>query len=926
MKPKVGRGAGFRGLLEYVLNQKKDGSILSSSMAGNTPRELAREFGSLRSLNPNCAKPVWHCSLSLPAGENLDQQHWDRVVKTFMREMKLQDAAYIAAIHRDTDHEHIHIVASRILPSGELWLGKYEGKLAQAASKVVEQECNLMITYNPDPNDPPNAPHVGRAEREILARQGQEQSPREIIATAIESALADKPDLDVFAARLAASSIIAKPARDEKTGQILGFSFALDGQTYRASAIARAYGWKHLASRLSLDLADVQAAPQPEPFPPAAPTSGARVSGRGTTLKSSYKLRLAEEYFGAAWTGPALKYVNIADDKAVLKLEDGSLITDSGDHISVDKVTEDSIAAMLEAARLHEWTELTFTGSDDFRRRAARAAALAGFECGDEDLREIVAQAKAERAKLLEKVEENHGHERDGIGAVGSARRDIDDARSAIAANADDQRADASAEQRSARRDEQRFEDDPRALAEDDDCAAIARSDSERLEIDSRASARTSDFERSGADRGLESSSENDSERSRIAASAGRQIVVASGDHDSSSERDSDRRDARRVGFRSLKDKLANASMPARDDSRNAANGRPQTALVDSQTLRAALTVDPTGWLKSRGHNVIRTGPHGIEIKGLYRLDRQNNGEWLWCDWSGNDGGDLISLVREETNCSFRDAVETLTGQRQQPAGATVAPPQIERTPPRLPAQTAADAQAGRAYLLSRGISAETVAEAERQGMLRYSAGAVIAVGRDSDGRPQAAFARMTAADADLKKRDFRGTDKAFAPILHGDPKRVEIVEGLADALAVRDLARIAGEQPPTVIVSGGAGVRRWTEEPTRRAILENAESVRIWADREADADTQRRTLEQHHAQAAAVRAVTRAAVDVQQPAAGHKDPAAALAAFRAAEAEAAQQAERQAAAAKMQRPALRTPAAAQRQQRQEESSSYDFE
>ncbi|WP_373870448.1 relaxase/mobilization nuclease domain-containing protein, partial [Aeromonas caviae] len=36
---------------------------------GSDPRELSREFSAVRQLRPDIGKPVWHCSLSLPPGE-----------------------------------------------------------------------------------------------------------------------------------------------------------------------------------------------------------------------------------------------------------------------------------------------------------------------------------------------------------------------------------------------------------------------------------------------------------------------------------------------------------------------------------------------------------------------------------------------------------------------------------------------------------------------------------------------------------------------------------------------------------------------------------------------------------------------------------------------------------------------------------------
>ena len=60
---KLTKGKGFRGLAEYLLRDGR-GQIVAGPMAGRTPRELAREFGILRHLNPKLGKAVAHFSLS----------------------------------------------------------------------------------------------------------------------------------------------------------------------------------------------------------------------------------------------------------------------------------------------------------------------------------------------------------------------------------------------------------------------------------------------------------------------------------------------------------------------------------------------------------------------------------------------------------------------------------------------------------------------------------------------------------------------------------------------------------------------------------------------------------------------------------------------------------------------------------------------
>jgi len=71
------KGTGFRGCLNYVLG-KKDAVLIGGTMCGQTPEELAAEFGIARQLRPNLKVAVFHATLSVDRTEKLE----DRVQAT----------------------------------------------------------------------------------------------------------------------------------------------------------------------------------------------------------------------------------------------------------------------------------------------------------------------------------------------------------------------------------------------------------------------------------------------------------------------------------------------------------------------------------------------------------------------------------------------------------------------------------------------------------------------------------------------------------------------------------------------------------------------------------------------------------------------------------------------------------------------------
>ena len=281
---------------------------------------------------------------------------------------------------------------------------------------------------------------------------------------------------------------------------------------------------------------------------------------------------------------------------------------------------------------------------------------------------------------------------------------------------------------------------------------------------------------------------------------------------------------------------------------------------IDAHAREDARQVDPTEYLQSQGFTVKSECRHwSVRDRAgdeAYRLTRKQDGHIVWCDHLGNEGGDLIALVQDiGPGTSFRDAVFALT------RGAARLLPQAPAPsgpaePLRLPTPTRPQQARGRAYLAERGISAQTIAHAESAGMLRYEAAGVLFVGYDDQRQPRSATLRRIQADAQPAKRDLRGSIKAFCPILPGNPSMVWIVEGGVDALAIQDAARSRGKTPPTVLVSGGAGVRSFLEREAIHAVLRQAQRIVISCDNEADRDIQARTDGQHQQQAERVREI----------------------------------------------------------------------
>lgn len=248
VKAKVERGSGFRGVLNYGFGDGKGAEIVGGNMLGTDPRALAQEFALSREARSEVQRPVWHCSLSCPPGETLSAEQWDALTNDFMRMMDLDAHQFVAIRHTDTEHDHVHIVASRIRLDGELWHGQWEARKAINATQRLEREHGLTLTPGLEDIDvidnrrAPTKPEIEQADRT------GEAPARLRLQEALDGALKQPGTVFAFMDQLEAAGVTVRP-NVASTGRLNGFSFEIDGIPFKGSQLGKAYSWKQLQAR-----------------------------------------------------------------------------------------------------------------------------------------------------------------------------------------------------------------------------------------------------------------------------------------------------------------------------------------------------------------------------------------------------------------------------------------------------------------------------------------------------------------------------------------------------------------------------------------------------------------------------------------------------------------------------------------------------
>jgi Relaxase/Mobilisation nuclease domain len=271
---KVMHNSSFRATTRYVL-EKSGATLIGGSIAGESVKELVAEFMWSNDLNPGLKHPVWHMSLSLPHDEHLsDDQFSDLATQYFAGMVLLADDhklvadrdrfqqrraefvldglseyQYLVARHSDQEHDHVHIVASRInLNTGngvELWRDKTRN---QKILRCLEVEYGLTPVQNSWDVGKKSATK-GQLEKQATTGEASIQSRLQDL---IEQAAIGQPEMPELFERLMRQGVEVRHGWT-RTGKSKGISYSLEDVAFAGNQLGQRYSFPGLQKHLGVD-------------------------------------------------------------------------------------------------------------------------------------------------------------------------------------------------------------------------------------------------------------------------------------------------------------------------------------------------------------------------------------------------------------------------------------------------------------------------------------------------------------------------------------------------------------------------------------------------------------------------------------------------------------------------------------------------
>lgn len=200
--------------------------------------EMIKEFDQVEALrrlsidSDKPIKPVFHAMLSLRPGESLTLPQWRQAVTTYMTDLGFDESnQFVAVMHQDKDHQHVHIVANRIRLNDDFSMVKDSNERSISLESVSGIEDRFKLFKAPKPKDTWGV-SITHAELQASIRDGDLPLKHKMIAKiagAIEATNAQDGDMFTFTRLLRKQRVYIHLTLNEES-QPKGISFEFDGK------------------------------------------------------------------------------------------------------------------------------------------------------------------------------------------------------------------------------------------------------------------------------------------------------------------------------------------------------------------------------------------------------------------------------------------------------------------------------------------------------------------------------------------------------------------------------------------------------------------------------------------------------------------------------------------------------------------------
>lgn len=139
---------GGTALANYVMKDAKGYELLRNNLSGMTPTQILQEMKIIQNLNQKAQYKTLSLVLSpeKTEGQKLTNKELQEMTLDFLKELKIdtKNQQYLAFVHTEKEHKHIHIICNRVKDDGTLVPDNFIGKKAKWAAHRIAKERGLI--------------------------------------------------------------------------------------------------------------------------------------------------------------------------------------------------------------------------------------------------------------------------------------------------------------------------------------------------------------------------------------------------------------------------------------------------------------------------------------------------------------------------------------------------------------------------------------------------------------------------------------------------------------------------------------------------------------------------------------------------------------------------------------------------------------
>ena len=222
---------------------KEQATVLDKNIVAEAPYKVDKEFKLFQTFNGRCERNSLSFVLSptIEDGQALSQEKLAKINKAFLKQMKLEHHQYIAFVHDNTAHKHIHLYVNRTDYQGKAYNDQFISNRAARAAEGIAKEMGLQTAKEVQQlkHRARQVAHPELAHIKHLAHTTLQQQEVNTVGKFVHAFNAAGTPAGLRAA-----------AYNNKQGQFQGMRFYAGAQKFKASEIDRSLSKQQLTHRL----------------------------------------------------------------------------------------------------------------------------------------------------------------------------------------------------------------------------------------------------------------------------------------------------------------------------------------------------------------------------------------------------------------------------------------------------------------------------------------------------------------------------------------------------------------------------------------------------------------------------------------------------------------------------------------------------